>query len=123
MRTCGECTKCCEIPYGNVYGHEFGNGIACKFANECGCSIYRVRPEFCRSYYCAWAQELLPEEMRPDKCNVLVSVEIKNDKQFLRVVSTNENSINSDIILFLKNWSDKMNTPVIYQENGIWKDL
>ena len=51
MRPCGECTKCCEIPYGNTYGHEFGNGVPCKFLGECGCKIYKVRPEFCRKYY------------------------------------------------------------------------
>jgi Fe-S-cluster containining protein len=121
MRSCEECTKCCELLYGSAYGHEFGNGIKCKFLGNCGCKIYKVRPNVCRNYFCAWAQELLPEEMRPDKCGVLVSVEEKDNKKFLKVIG--ESSINNDIITYLKEWSIKMNTPVIYKENNCWRVL
>lgn len=123
MRPCGECTKCCEILYGNTYGHEFGNGVPCKFLGECGCNIYKVRPEFCIKYYCAWSQELLPEEMRPDKCGVLVSVENKEGSQYLRVMSVNKDEINKNILSYLKEWSNYMNTPVIYKEGNSWRNL
>lgn len=123
MRECGECKECCILPYGEAYGHPFGNGTPCKFLGECGCKIYKVRPEFCRKYYCAWAQELLPEEMRPDKCKVLVSVENGEDGQFLRIVNGNEEKINSDILDYLKMWGERMNTPVIYRENNSWRLL
>lgn len=122
MRPCGECTKCCEIPYGNVYGHEFGGGVSCKFVEECGCKIYQVRPEFCRKYYCAWAQELLSEEMRPDKCEVLVSVETGKDGQYLRAISVNGEEINRNILSYLKEWSIKMNTPVMYKKENSWRN-
>lgn len=123
MRPCGECTKCCEVLLGNTYGYLFGNETPCKFLGDCGCKIYRARPEFCRKYYCAWAQELLPEDMRPDKCNVLVSVENGEKGQYLRVMSTNDKEINNDILLYLKEWSVYMNTPVIYKQDNSWRNL
>jgi Fe-S-cluster containining protein len=122
MRPCGECTKCCELLYANIYGHEFGGGLSCKFLGECDCKIYKVRPEVCRNYYCAWAQELLPDEMRPDKCGVLASVQNGKNGQFLKVVGDND-KINIDIISYLKEWSIKTNTPVIYRENNSWRNI
>jgi len=123
MRSCGECTKCCEVLQGCAYGHDFGNGVSCKFLGESGCKIYKIRPNFCENYYCAWAQELFPEEMRPDRCNVLISVENGNDGQYLRVMSTNCDEINKNILSYLKEWSIKMNTPVIYKEKNSWSVL
>lgn len=110
MRECGECTKCCEWLVGEVYGNIFGNGIACKFLGSCGCGIYKLRPNICINYYCAWAQELLPDEMRPDKCGILASVENKEGIQYLRL----SGNLSSDLESFFKNWSRKMNTPVLY---------
>ncbi len=123
MRSCGECTKCCEILLGNTYGYLFGNGTSCKFLGECGCKVYRARPEFCRKYYCAWAQELLSYDMRPDKCNVIVSVENGENVQYLRVMSTNDEEINNNVLLYLKEWSEHMNTPVIYKQGNSWRNL
>lgn len=123
MRPCGDCTECCKVLYGSAYGHEFGNGTACKFLGEDGCKIYKVRPEFCRNYYCAWSQELLPDEMRPDQCGVLVSVENGKEGQYLRAVSVSNDEINKNILSYLKDWSIKMNTPVIYKEKNSWREL
>jgi Fe-S-cluster containining protein len=122
MRSCGECTKCCELLQGNAYGHEFGCGNSCKFLGTSGCKIYKIRPECCRNYYCAWAQELLPEEMRPDKCGVLVSVENGEKGQYLRVINENE-EINSQVFNYLKQWSIFMNAPVIYKKDNSWEVL
>jgi Fe-S-cluster containining protein len=122
MRSCEECTKCCELLHANVYGHEFGNGIPCKFLEECECKIYRVRPEVCRNYYCAWAQELIPYEMRPDKCGILISVEKNENGNYLRVVADGD-QINTNILSYLKDWSTKTNTPIIYRENNSWRNI
>lgn len=123
MRECDGCKECCIIPYGNVYGHEFGNGTPCKFLGECGCNVYKARPDFCKKYYCAWAQELLPIEMKPNECGVLVSVENGENGQFLRAVSTTGKELNTDILLKLKDWSIKMNAPVIYMKNNTWTEI
>ena len=117
FRPCGECDACCVWPTGNVYGHEFGCGKSCKFlsdSKENKCSIYNERPDFCKSFQCAWSQHLIPEEMRPDKCNVLVTVDISG--KFLRVFPINNKEINSEVKHYLQEWSEKMNIPVVFVE-------
>lgn len=86
LRSCGECTACCDGHIiGNAYGHDFGLGKKCFYLVQQKCTIYETRPEVCRKYQCAWTQGLLPEEHRPDKTGLMVSVE--NDqtgKQYLK---------------------------------------
>jgi Fe-S-cluster containining protein len=122
MRECGECTACCTWLQGYAYGYEFGSGKSCKFLCESGCSVHKVRPKVCEGYFCAWAQELISEEMRPDKCGVLVSVENNENGQYLRIVPIKK-EINKDILEYFKNWSVIMNTPVIYPKNNSWEVL
>ena len=120
MRECGSCTVCCTWLIGTAYGCEFGNGKSCKFLCEKGCSIHKVRPKVCENYFCAWAQELFDEELRPDKCGFLVSVEQNENQQYLKVIEISKNSINNNIIKYFQNWSLKMNAPVVFvklQEN------
>lgn len=115
MRPCGECTACCTWLIGDAYGWEFGNGKSCRFLCEKGCSIHKIRPETCQKYFCAWAQELIDEEFRPDKCGILISVERNENGQYLKVLKIKkEEEINTDIIEYLQKWSEKMNTPVVY---------
>ena len=122
MRECGECTACCTWLQGSAYGYEFGGGKSCKFLCETGCSVHKARPKLCEGYFCAWAQELLAEEMRPDKCGVLASVENNENGQYLKLVSTKK-EINKDILEYFRNWSRLMNTPVIYSNNNSWEVL
>jgi hypothetical protein len=122
MRECGECTACCTWLKGTSYGYEFGGGKSCKFLCEFGCGVHKVRPKVCEGYFCAWAQELISEEMRPDKCGVLVSVENNENGQYLKLVIM-KNEINKDILEYFRNWSTAMNTLVIYQNNNSWEVL
>lgn len=114
MRECGSCTACCTWLIGDSYGWEFGNGKSCKFLCEGGCSVHEARPKSCEKYFCAWAQELIDEEMRPDKCGILVSVENNENGQYLKIIEIHEHSINSDIVKYFKDWSIKMNTSIIF---------
>lgn len=89
FRPCGDCTACCDGHIiGNSYGNRFGYHNACVFLVKKICTIYKDRPESCDNYQCAWSQRLLPEWMKPNLSNVLVSVEIDHaqQKQFLRVI-------------------------------------
>jgi Fe-S-cluster containining protein len=87
FRPCGDCTACCDgWLIGEAKGHPFGNCKACYFLINKLCTIYNDRPQVCRNYQCAWTQHLLPDWMKPNKCGVLVSVETKEDHQFLRVI-------------------------------------
>jgi len=115
FRECGECTACCSWLVGSAFGWEFGCGKTCKFL-ENGCGVHKARPEVCRNYQCAWSQHLLPEEMRPDKCDVLVSVENNENGQYLKALAINNMKMNPDVKKYLQNWGDKMNTSVIFVE-------
>lgn len=120
MRPCGDCTACCTWLQGTAYGYEFGGGNPCKFLCETGCDVHKARPKVCEGYFCAWSQELLPEEMRPDKCGVLVSVENNEKGQYIKLTFI-EKSINKDTVDYFKKWSQIMNTPVLYLNNNIWE--
>lgn len=122
MRPCEECTACCTYLIGSAFGHEFGGGNSCKFLCEKGCDVYRARPKTCESYFCAWAQELLSEEMRPDKCGVLSSVENGLDGQYLRLSFTQE-TINTNILDYFKQLSEELNITVVYPKDNHWEVL
>ncbi len=114
MRECNGCTACCTWLIGYAYGWEFGNGKACKFLECDGCGIHKVRPKDCEKYFCAWSQELIDEEYRPDKCGVLVSVEQNENGQYLKIIEIVKGSINNNIVEYFESWSQKMNTPIIF---------
>lgn len=113
FRSCGECTACCTWLIGDSFGWKFGCGESCKFLESGGCGVHKARPESCRHYQCAWSQHLLPEEMRPDKCNVLVSVENNGNSQYLKAISINNKQIDEKIKSWLLEWGEKMNTPIV----------
>lgn len=120
MRECSSCTVCCTWLIGDAYGHPFGGGKPCKFLCDNGCSVHKVRPKTCERYFCAWAQELIDEDLRPDKSGILVSVENNENGQYLKIIEIKKNSINNSIIEYFENWSLKMNTPIVFvkhQEN------
>lgn len=122
MRECGDCTACCTWIKGTAYGYEFGGGGSCKFLNCTGCGIHKVRPKVCENYFCAWAQELLPENMRPDLCGVIASVEDSEKGKYLRL-STTGSTINIEVLGYFKNWGEIMNTPVLYLKDNSWELL
>lgn len=114
MRECNGCTSCCTWLKGSAYGWEFGNGKSCRFLECNGCGIHKVRPKLCENYFCAWAQELIDEEYRPDKCGFLVSVENGDNGQYLKVVEIKDNSLNENIVEYFKTWSTYMNSKVVF---------
>jgi Fe-S-cluster containining protein len=116
FRSCGDCTACCSWLVGDAFGWEFGCGKSCKFLEEGKCGVHKARPETCRNYQCAWSQYLLPEEMRPDKCSVLVSVEQNQGVQILKAIPINSKQISDEVRKYLQKWSSKMNTSVIFVE-------
>ena len=116
FRECGECTACCTWLIGDSFGWKFGQGQSCKFLECNGCGVHKGRPESCRNYQCAWSQHLLPEEMRPDKCNVLVSVERNENGQYLKVFGINNKRISDDMRKWFIEWGEKMNTLVLISE-------
>ena len=114
FRECGECTACCTWLVGESYGIFFGNGKSCKFLKCDGCSIYEERPKVCRKYQCAWSQEILPFDMRPDKCNFIVSVEERDGNNCLKVIATNKKDIKIEYKNILLDISKKMNCEIVF---------
>lgn len=87
FRPCGNCNACCTGKLkGVAYGNLFDPNRKCVFLVEEKCSIYKTRPSLCREYQCAWSENLLYEEMRPDLCGVIVTHKKFENKEFLEVV-------------------------------------
>ena len=116
LRECGECNACCVWLKGEAHGHEFGNGKRCHFLKK-NCSIYETRPEVCKKYQCAWLQGLFPENLRPDKSKVLISVENWSKGQFLRAIEMG-NKISDEALLEIQNFCIIHNCPAIIQYDG-----
>jgi Fe-S-cluster containining protein len=92
FRPCGPCTACCSGQLvGQAFGNFFGHGKPCVFLHENKCGIYNDRPPVCRKYQCAWSQGLLPEDLRPDKCGLMVSVVTQKDGQHFQIIEIDSN--------------------------------
>ncbi len=103
FRECGPCTACCTVL--SVDEIEKPQGVACEnlCADGRGCSVYKTRPETCRTFACWWLAERskdldklykrklhrsppppdLREEDRPDRSGVLLHA-AGSDSPFLR---------------------------------------
>lgn len=109
MLECGNCTACCDgWLIGNSYGNHFGYGRKCVFLCK-ECTIYNTRPIDCINYQCAWSQGLFEDWMKPTESNVLISVEVKNNKQYLKVIEMGV-PIREDVLEYIKNWVTQNNT-------------
>lgn len=112
FRSCGDCSICCEGHLiGNSYGNVYGNGKKCIFLVEKKCTIYTSRPTACKKYQCAWTQNLIPEEFRPDLSGVLVTVQTNKEtgQQFLKTQEVSD-KINQEIYFFLEEFCKENNT-------------
>jgi hypothetical protein len=108
---CGKCTACCSgVLAGNTYGNVFNEDKQCVFLVDEQCTIYDTRPEVCRKYQCAWSQGIIPDWLSPIESNVLISVEVKDNKQYLKVLCLTNEKINTEIITFLDEWTKQTNT-------------
>lgn len=110
FKECGDCTACCNgWLTANSYGNQFGNGKSCVFLCNKVCSIYVTRPKDCIDYQCAWTQGLFPDWMKPTESDVLISVEIKDGKQYLKVIEMGV-PIKETVLDYIKDWVTKNNT-------------
>ena len=107
LRECGDCYACCN---GNllarIHSNPMGAGKPCVFLVEGECSVYEDRPQVCKDYQCGWSQGLLSEEMKPTLSNVMISVETKDNKQFLRVIELTDD-VKEDVYTEIKEFTDK----------------
>ena len=120
-RACDGCTKCCEgWLSGEAHGHAFFRGRPCFFLNK-GCSIYDTRPqEPCRSYKCAWLDDMqFPEWMKPDLANVIINKTKHNDIAFYTLVEAGSR-LDVRVLSWMVQWAlnNKQNL-MYYIDSGV----
>jgi hypothetical protein len=94
-RQCGSCTKCCDGWLSvEVYGNKVGNGNPCIFKKEdCGCSIYQVKPQVCQEFLCGWIRDdgtLFEEWMKPDIVNFILVYSRIGELNWYNLVQTGQ---------------------------------
>ena len=81
-RSCGDCTACCTELTVNTPEFAKAAGTPCIHLSGQGCGIHAVRPRICRTWFCAWRRVAsLPDEARPDRSGLLVSLNFINKPQ------------------------------------------
>jgi Fe-S-cluster containining protein len=69
-RACDGCTACCTVM--DVEDIKKPSGVKCAHCvTGQGCSIYDVRPEACKIFYCLWLEEDEIADGRPDQIGVV----------------------------------------------------
>jgi hypothetical protein len=84
IRTCGACTLCCAI----FSVPEIAKPVweLCRHCTEAGCATHDTRPPSCRNFECFWLMDpSFPEDMRPDRCGVVVSWNEDHDSVVLHL--------------------------------------
>jgi hypothetical protein len=75
-RACGDCVACCSVLTVDTPDFKKPAGVACSHLTAHGCGIHAVRPDICRTWFCAWRRvAVLPDGARPDRSGILVSLD------------------------------------------------
>lgn len=115
FKECGGCQKCCEgWVAGSAFGIPFYPNKPCAFLQG-KCLVYSFRPDVCKKFHCAWLQGLFPDWMRPDKTNVLISVQNWSKGQFLKVIACGA-KIEENVMNEVKKFSLEQNCPYIVHD-------
>lgn len=88
-RVCGDCMACCTVLAVDTPDFRKPAGTPCIHLVSRGCGIHAVRPDICRTWFCAWRRIAgMPEEARPDRSGVLVSLDfVKSPRNCFEGVS------------------------------------
>lgn len=122
MRSCGNCTKCCEgYLEGTVKEKSFYKGKPCHFVSiSKGCSIYKDRPKDpCSTYQCMWKQtEDLPLWMKPSDVNAIIDK--RKTPNGLQYISVNEAGfrLDSRVLTWIIEYALKSNQNLLWKVDG-----
>lgn len=79
-RACGDCGACCTVLTVDSPDFKKPAGTPCTHLTSQGCSIHAVRPDICRTWFCAWRRVAdMPDEARPDRSGLLVSLNFERE--------------------------------------------
>jgi hypothetical protein len=100
-RTCGDCTACCTVLTVDTPDFKKPPETPCKHLSSRGCSIHAVRPDICRTWFCAWRRVAeMPDWARPDRSGLLVSVNfVREPRNCLEGVSINIRAVDADSVI------------------------
>lgn len=123
-KQCGPCRECCRgVLDVEILGQSVGKGLACKFLNLDpkipACGIYRDphKPKICGEYQCWWLlNEDVPEFLRPDLSNMLITVRMLDHHQYIDVVPTVDSSIPFESLSLILRFASTNKL------NIVWKD-
>ena len=125
-RECGTCTKCCDgWLHGEAHGHNFWPGRPCHFVGEKGCTIYETRPDSpCKSYKCMWLQDetSIPEWMKPDKVNAILTKRRINNIDYIELVEAGE-VLRSDVLSWAIQYALNNELGISYQIKGFFNKI
>ncbi|HEX2842460.1 YkgJ family cysteine cluster protein [Hyphomicrobium sp.] len=84
-RSCDGCTMCCKLMEIDVLAKP--RAVWCpKCDQKRGCTIYEVRPEPCRIFYCGYRKvPALDDRWKPSKAKFLVNYESRNNRIVIHV--------------------------------------
>lgn len=74
-RRCGSCTECCTA--GAVDELSKPAGVRCPNLrrDKPGCAVHGSAPETCGSFRCLWLQGVGPDDARPDRVGVFLTLQ------------------------------------------------
>lgn len=123
MKSCGTCKECCkgalkiEVP-----GCVVHNGNHCPYLTgegSKGCSIYASRPKKCADFYCWWINdESAPDDMRPDKLNIIAVIREKLGFTYIDAVATSGNELSVEELSRLIMHVMKTKQNLIWRQNA-----
>jgi hypothetical protein len=103
---------------GDAFGITFHPHKPCAFLQS-KCIVYNFRPQVCRKFYCAWVQGLFPDWMRPDKTNVLISVQDWSRGQYLKVIACDQ-PLKKDVLNEVVKFSQEQKCPyILHDKDGV----
>lgn len=95
VRSCNECTKCCEGHLKtNIKGHEVYPGNPCFFVKiGVGCTSYEDRPKDpCQNFKCYWLSNTqMPEEFKPSNSGVILTWQTVEEFDYLALINAPTN--------------------------------
>lgn len=75
-KSCGGCTACCQtlaVREINLRSFQRCPHLCLPFEVQAGCRIYTGRPRSCSEWCCTWLISDMPDELRPDRCGVVLN--------------------------------------------------
>lgn len=121
-RECGDCNVCCII--GAVPELSKPAHTPCIFLKECKkgcCSIFDnpKLPDTCKDYNCAWKEGFGDEYGKPNKINVMFSINKLENQTYITAIELKENAITDSYANYMvMDMATKTNIPIIVVECG-----